>query len=166
MATKKLLKSSAGNHRRPQDVSVRYRHSAVKTVVASGEEREELLLRWGLFQTYGVELLENDPAVRDEPLRTLPERLAALLLTQSADQNGSILGLQLQTIADYLGACRETIAAILRAFARQDFVALGYRRIDILDFPSMCELAGTHEWEQFGDQGKERHGQMHLVRAQ
>lgn len=164
MATARPFTSSACNHRHPHKIATWHPHADVAET--GREERDDLLLRWGLFQTYGADLLAQTPVARDEPLRTLPERLAALLITQSADQNGSISGLRLQTIADYLGAYRETIAAILRAFARQDFVALGRGRIDILDFAAMRDLAGIYEWEEFGEQGKERHVQMHLLGAQ
>ena len=164
MTTTKPFKPSAGNHRRlHQDTSVRYRHSAV---MASGEEREELLLRWGLFQTYGVELLENDPAVRNAPSARCPNGWPLCCSPRAQIKMGQFWVCSSRPSQTIWALVVETIAAILRAFARQDFVALGYRRIDILDFPSIRELAGTHEWEQFGDQGKERHGQMHLVRAQ
>ena len=55
--------------------------------------------------------------------------MAELLLDASDDGSGIIHGLDFQTIADYLGAYRETIRAILRAFSRQRFVELGYGQI-------------------------------------
>ena len=57
-----------------------------------------------------------------------------------------IQGVSHQDLADRLGTYRETISAILRDFKRQGFVALGYRRIVILNIEEMKEIAGIWEW--------------------
>lgn len=144
----------ADQHRRVDYAPVLHRRADAVSEQTNSGEAGDALLRWGLLQTYGAELLERES--EREPLRTLPERLAELLITQGADFKGAIVGLQLQTIADYLGAQRETIAAILRVFARQGLVALGRNRIDILDFAGLLELADMEEWAPYSDFGKVR----------
>lgn len=57
-----------------------------------------------------------------------------------------IQGVSHQDLADRLGTYRETISAILRDFKRQGFVALGYRRIVLLNIEEMKEIAGIWEW--------------------
>lgn len=78
--------------------------------------------------------------------KTLPERLAQLLLEYSNYEDGTIKGVSHQTLADHLGTYRETVSAILRDFKRQELVQLGYRRIEVLDAETLSDMAGIWEW--------------------
>lgn len=104
---------------------------------------EELMMGWGLLQMYGTQALQADTA----PMKTLPERLATILLDLCNEQNGRIQGVSFQMLADSLGTYRETIGAILRAFKRQGLVEASYRNIQILDVASLKELSGVMDWQ-------------------
>ncbi len=104
------------------------------------------ILGWGMLQTYGKRLMQVENNLEDVAYKKLPERLAALLVELSHQENGLIQGVSHQALADRLGTYRETVSAILRDFKRQDLVELGYRRINIIDAESLKEIAGIWEW--------------------
>ena len=113
-----------------------------ETLSASGTE--EFIAAWSLLQMYGTQPLQAEEIMDDNPFKTLPERLAELLLDASDDGSGIIHGLDFQTIADYLGTYRETIGAILRAFSRQRFVELGYGQIRVIDREALQEIGALN----------------------
>lgn len=96
---------------------------------------------------YGSQALDSGDMLGDMPTKTLPERLAAMLLDLSAGEQRPIQGPSYQLLADRLGTRRETVGAILRSFRRQGFVELGYRHIEILDEESLADLGGVTEWQ-------------------
>ena len=104
------------------------------------------ILGWGMLQTYGQRLFQVENSLEDVAYKKLPERLAALLVELSGDEEGPITGVSHQLLADHLGTYRETVSAILRDFKRQKLVELGYRRISILDAETLKEVAGIWEW--------------------
>lgn len=99
------------------------------------------ILSWALLQTYGERLLQVENSLEDVAYKTLPARLAALLLDRSDKKTGLIKDLSHQALADHLGTYRETVSAILRDFKRQGFVELGYRRITIVDEVGFADIA-------------------------
>jgi CRP-like cAMP-binding protein len=101
---------------------------------------DELLFVWGMLQTFGAPHGHSRHTSYAGTHRTLPERLAALLVTMSDDE-GKLAGVTLQAFAAHLGTQRETVVAILRAFQRQGFVRLGYRQIEVVDMPALKEFA-------------------------
>lgn len=104
------------------------------------------ILGWALLQSYGQRLLQVEQNLEDVAYKTLPERLASLLLDFSNHENGMIDGVSHQTLADYLGTYRETVSAILRDFKAEGMVELGYRRIAVLDQEGLKDVAGIWEW--------------------
>lgn len=104
------------------------------------------ILSWALLQTYGERLAQVEDSLEDIAYKTLPERLAQLLLDYSNHEAGIITGISHQYLADHLGTYRETVSAILRDFKRQNLVELGYRRIKILDAETLSDLAGILDW--------------------
>lgn len=119
-------------------------------IIPAGEARkltmEYPILGWGMLQTYGQRLMQVENSLEDVAYKKLPERLAALLLELSNNQDGMIKGVSHQALADHLGTYRETVSAILRDFKRQELVELGYRRINILDVDELRDIAGFWEW--------------------
>lgn len=99
--------------------------------------RDGIVQCWWLLQTYGQ---TGDVAGVTTERQTLPERLAALLI-EHADARGLLVGIGHVTLADYVGTYRENVSAILRAFRRQGLVELGHRRIQIVDYPALAEIA-------------------------
>ena len=105
---------------------------------------DELLFNWGLLQTYGTQLLQSDQGdvdATDSLLRTLPERVAELLVEESMNGKNPITGLSTHCIAEQLGTYRETVVSILRAFQRQGFIKISYNSIYIADMDALEELA-------------------------
>lgn len=123
--------------------------AAIWTIPASEARNMTIqypILGWGMLQTYGQRLYQVENSLEDVAYKKLPERLAALLLELSDNQDGPITGVSHQLLADHLGTYRETVSAILRDFKRQELVQLGYRRINILDAETLKEIAGIWEW--------------------
>lgn len=104
------------------------------------------ILSWGLLKTHGERLFQVENNLEDVAYKTLPERLAALLLDLCNEEDGLIMGHSHQKLADHLGTYRETVSAILREFKSQELVELGYRRIHIIDRELLEEVAGIWEW--------------------
>ncbi len=104
------------------------------------------ILSWGLLQTYGERLAQVEDNLEDVAYKTLPERLAQLILEYGDYKDGLIKGISHQVLADHLGTYRETVSAILRDFKRQNLVKLGYRRIEVLDAEELSEVAGVWDW--------------------
>jgi CRP-like cAMP-binding protein len=100
------------------------------------------ILGWALLQTYGERQYQIEQYMEDVAYKTLPERLSKLLLEHTDFEDGEIVGLSHQNLADRLGTYRETISAILRTFKEDGMVRLGYRRITIVDADGLMELAG------------------------
>jgi len=104
------------------------------------------ILGWALLQTYGQRQLQIEQYMEDVAYKTLPQRVASILLELSDMENGEIAGLSHQNLADRLGTYRETISAILRTFKQDGMVELGYRRINVVDAEGLMDLAGIWEW--------------------
>lgn len=124
------------------------RHDSSTSVAANSGHAEEalsitihdLMLGWGMLQIYGETGVHSQPHQDAAAGRTLPERLAALLVGL-CDEAGKLDGVSLQAFAGCLGTQRETVAAMLRAFQRQEFLRLSYQRIEITDLPALKEFA-------------------------
>ncbi|MBV7331412.1 Crp/Fnr family transcriptional regulator [Chloroflexi bacterium TSY] len=101
------------------------------------------ILSWGMLQTYGERLLQVEDGLEEVAHKTLPQRLAGLLLDFSERENTLLLKkISHQLLADHIGTYRETVSAILRDFKSQGLLELGYRRIKILDVESLEDFAG------------------------
>jgi len=103
---------------------------------------DSFLHAWATMQLYGLDWMQTADG-RYQPIqnRTLPERLAGLLVELGAQQGGVIRHLAHQSLADSLGTQRETIGALLRSLHRQGLIRVGYRRIEVLDAAALAELA-------------------------
>ena len=109
---------------------------------ACDRPEDTFLHAWATMQLYGLELMQPaDARHQPVPNRTLPERLAALLVDLGAKQGGIIRDVSHQSLAERLGTERETVAALIRAFHRQGMIHFGYRRIEVLDPAALAELA-------------------------
>ena len=103
---------------------------------------EELIVGWSLLQMYGHWSPPTDDTVAVMPKKTLPERLALMLLDLSAEQDGLIRDVTFHELAIALDTNRDTIASVLRAFRRQGLVNFGHRRMLVQDIGSLAEIAG------------------------
>ena len=79
----------------------------------------------------------------------VPVRLAQVLV-QLAEDNGGDLPSRLthEALAKLISSTRETVSKTLEEFADQGLVELGYRRIQLVDWPHLRELAGFEANDQ------------------
>ncbi|TAK35587.1 MAG: Crp/Fnr family transcriptional regulator [Chloroflexota bacterium] len=91
----------------------------------------------------GRRLAESEARLEDLAYRSLPARLASLLLRLGENSGDVIEGVTHQELGDMLGVYRETITKTLDEFQDAGYIELARRRIRILD---RAELSGQlHE---------------------
>lgn len=103
---------------------------------------ERVLHSWAMMQLYGSKLTQTTADHRQSvQIKTLPERLSAILVELGEKHGGLIPNLRQSALADRLGTQRETVAALLRSFQRQGLIRISYRRIEIANAAGLNELA-------------------------
>lgn len=86
-----------------------------------------------IIETMYRRLMSADDRLQDLAYRSVPTRLAALLLRLATVPDDTIEGLSHQELADKVGAYRETVTRILNEFQGAGYIELGHRYIRILD---------------------------------
>ncbi|MDE3077342.1 MAG: Crp/Fnr family transcriptional regulator, partial [Chloroflexota bacterium] len=86
-----------------------------------------------MLETIGRRLSEAEARLEDLAYRSVPARLASLLMRLSQERGNTIEGLTHQELGDAVGAYRETITKALDDFQIKGFVHLARRRIEVLD---------------------------------
>ena len=71
--------------------------------------------------------------LEDMAFKSIPTRLALLLLRLREDQGDSIYGYTHQDLAEAIGTYRETTTQTLNEFKANNLIEIGRKRIDILD---------------------------------
>ena len=80
--------------------------------------------------------------LEDMAFKSIPARLALLLLRLREEQGNSIYGYTHQDLADAVGTYRETTTQTLNEFKSKNLIDIGRKRIDILD-PAGLELVAS-----------------------
>lgn len=114
--------------------------------VMSREDLERLLLKkpqiaLRLLEALGQRLQEMETRLEDLAFKSVPSRLASLLLRLSKEQGGTITGLTHQDLADTVGTYRETATAVLNQFRALGILALRRKRIEIRDREKLQGIA-------------------------
>lgn len=79
-------------------------------------------------------LSEAEARLEDMAFKSIPARLASLLLSLHKDQeDDEIHGYTHQDLAEAVGTYRETTTQILNEFKAQGFISIGRKRIKVLD---------------------------------
>lgn len=86
-------------------------------------------------------LSQAEARLEDMAFKSIPARLAALLLTLRKDQGDSIAGYTHQDLAEAVGTYRETATQTLNEFKARRLIDIGRKRIDILDPAGLEEVA-------------------------
>jgi len=108
-------------------------------VVRLLETKPKVSLR--IFEALGHRLKETEARL-EEMFKGIPARLAALLLQLADEQGGdSMAGYTHQDLGEQIGTYRETTTQTLNAFKAQGLIAIGRKRIDILDRPRLQRIA-------------------------
>lgn len=116
-------------------------------VVMSRADLERLILNkpavgLRMLEITGRRLNDAEARLEDMAFKGIPARLASLLL-RLADEGGAdeIVGLTHQDLAETIGTYRETATQVLNDMKMAGLIAIGRKRIDILDRPRLKEVA-------------------------
>ncbi len=86
-------------------------------------------------------LSQAEAQLEDMAFKSIPTRLASLLMRLQEDQGQKIYGYTHQDLAEAIGTYRETTTQILNQFKAQKLIAIARKRIDILDPEGLQTIA-------------------------
>ena len=101
------------------------------------------VVAWALLQELSRRLRRADEKIRALVLLDVPGRIASMLLDAAAECGNDLIDKPLthQTIAQVIGASRETVSRAMRDFQDAGWVAAERRRIRLLNKPALRERA-------------------------
>ncbi len=100
--------------------------------------RPQIALR--ILEITGNRLRETEEQLEALAFKSIPARLASLLLRLARDGD-EVVGLTHQDLAEMIGTYRETTTQTLNDMKAEGVVAIGRRRITILDKEKLAEIA-------------------------
>lgn len=104
--------------------------------------REKPEVAYRFFETMGDRVSELEARLENIAFKSIPSRLADLLLRLSNEVGKSeIKGYTHQDFSEMLGTYRETITQTLNEFKTQGLIEIGRKRIVLLDRPRLEILA-------------------------
>jgi CRP/FNR family cyclic AMP-dependent transcriptional regulator len=112
-------------------------HTDVENLILS---KPKVALRF--IEAIGKRLTEAEVRLEEATFKSIPARLASLLLRLAEDSGPVVEGYTHQDLAEMLGTYRETTTQTLNEFKAQGLVEIGRKRIDIKDPEGLQELAG------------------------
>ncbi len=87
-------------------------------------------------------LSDAEARLEDMAFKSIPARLASLLLRLAAEQDGvTITGLTHQDLAETIGTYRETATQVLNDLKNEGLIEIGRKRITILDAERLRKVA-------------------------
>lgn len=100
--------------------------------------REKPDVAYRFFETMGDRVTQLEASLENIAFKSIPARLADLLLQLSADRGSAeIRGYTHQDFSEMLGTYRETITQTLNDFKAQGLIDIGRKRIVLLDCPRL-----------------------------
>ena len=96
-----------------------------------------------IMQLLSERLAEAETRQEELAFRTIPARLATLLLRLHREKGDTIRGYTHQDLADSVGTYRETVTQTLNEFKSAGIISIGRKRIEILDAGSLQEIAAS-----------------------
>lgn len=102
-------------------------------------QRPTIALR--IVEGVGKRLSEAESLLEDITFKSVPARLASLLLRLMKEQGPIIAGYTHQALADTIGTYRETTTSTLGLFKRRGLIRIGRKRLQILDVEELREIA-------------------------
>lgn len=103
-------------------------------------ERPEVAFRF--VEAMGERLTETEKQLEDLAFKSIPARLASLLLRLAGEQETDrVLGYTHQDLAEMLGTYRETITQTLNEFKSDNLIEIGRKRVTIVDGDRLEALA-------------------------
>lgn len=104
--------------------------------------REKPDVAFRFLETMGNRVSTLESHLEDIAFKSIPARLAGLLLRLSEEQGGdNIRGYTHQDLSEMLGTYRETITQTLNEFKADGLIAIGRKRITLVDMNRLQSLA-------------------------
>jgi CRP-like cAMP-binding protein len=94
-------------------------------------KRSEVALR--MIEVLGRRLALCDARLEEMAFRSVPARIAAVLMRLSQGHNGEVVSITHQELGDMIGALRESVTKVLDDFQRDGLVELGRGRVILRD---------------------------------
>lgn len=101
--------------------------------------RPEVAIR--LLEVTGRRLLEAEAIIENFAFKSVPSRLATVLLRLTAERADAVVGYSHQELAEMVGTYRETATLALDDFKRRGLVDLGRRHVRLLDRAGLEQVA-------------------------
>ncbi len=117
--------------------------------VMSRYDVEQLLRRYPpvavrMMQALSQRLSEAETQLEDLALKSLASRLATFILRQTGEDSGQMLGLTHNDLAERVGTSRETATQALNELKGDGLIAIGRKRIEILDREGLEAVAESY----------------------
>lgn len=105
--------------------------------------REKPDVAFRFLETMSTRVSQLEARLEDIAFKSIPARLAGLLLQLAADQNGrgDIRGYTHQDLSEMLGTYRETVTQTLNEFKADGLIDIGRKRITLLNAAALEALA-------------------------
>jgi CRP/FNR family transcriptional regulator, cyclic AMP receptor protein len=94
-----------------------------------------------LLEVIGRRLVEAESVIEDFAFKSVPGRVATVLLRLTPDGVGEVVGYTHQDLAEMVGTYRETVTQTLDEFKRRGMVELARKQIRILDRSSLEQVS-------------------------
>ena len=105
--------------------------------------REKPDVAFRFLETMGDRVTQLETRLEDIAFKSIPSRLAGLLLQLSPDGGDEIRGYTHQDFSEMLGTYRETITQTLNEFKAQRLIDIGRKRIILRDRRALEQLADS-----------------------
>lgn len=114
--------------------------------------RRDLEYLIGRYPTVGVRIMqaladrlsEAEGQLEDLALKSLTSRLATLILRLTSEANARVTGLTHNDLAERVGTSRETATQALNELKGAGLIAIGRKRIDVLNRPALQDVAEAY----------------------
>ncbi len=105
--------------------------------------REKPDVAFRFVEAMGERLSQLETRLEDIAFKSIPARLASLLLQIDEEQGGSrvVAGYTHQDFSEMLGTYRETVTQTLNDFKADGLIEIGRKKVTLLDIPALQEIA-------------------------
>lgn len=105
--------------------------------------REKPNVAFRFVEAMGERLSQLESRLEDIAFKSIPARLASLLLRLDEEQGSQriVRGYTHQDFSEMLGTYRETVTQTLNDFKADGFIAIGRKKVTLLDLPALQEIS-------------------------
>lgn len=94
-----------------------------------------------LVAVIGERLTEAESRLKDIAFKSVPARVASLLLRLAGENSNQVEGFTHQELSEIIGTYRETTTQTLNDFRNQGYIAIGRKHIEILNADALKQIA-------------------------